>query len=679
MQKVLDLLERYVEWVALAIGGLFLLLMVFLYLLGTPISTKLGDRNVTLANVESITWNQSGSQLATSMTHSNVPTANVESYVDAFKKHMQNTDAAPAPTSAVVWVAAAGAPAAPLKHEDAAQQGETPKNVAGVPQDLPSPKYYGFSAGKSNVQTDPAKAVGMPMAGPPDMGAYGGMPPDYAAGGPPPGVPQGYGVPAWVQAQMGAPGAAPAAAPGAKPAEVAPGGTDKLWVTVAYTIPAEELAAAFEKAKVPAKLATVFLRLDPVRQELLPDGSWGNDTKIEPLVYHQVPAFPKGTVVEERVYADWASKNAMTLLAPDFYRKFAGDTWFAPGQPNPNKVADVRPVIQPGQFPGQMPGQIPGQNPRNIRRGGMPGGMPPDMGGMPGGRRGRTRYAPQDADRPSLPFLQGMPPEAVEAMRRAQEQAAAQGAAAAAAYGGGYGGPPDQYGMTGGPGFGRAQASVPEGYKVPAGTFNPTELDSDIFVWFHDDTVQPGKTYRYKMSYRIRNPLHGMEKVAEKPEAAKVFAISSPESDWSDAIKVDPISRFFVASGVSSGSTSVRMDVFKWQDGKWHMKQFVTSPGDMIGLVDDKIDYQTGWTLADLNANAISREPVIVADPRGQLGTRSFQGDQGQSGTFEKEIGWKDPNAPVRPAPGMMGPDGVPYGGPPADFVPPGPYGPYGR
>ena len=46
MQKLIDILEGYVEWVALAIGGAFLLLMVFLYVFGSPVSATVGGRSV---------------------------------------------------------------------------------------------------------------------------------------------------------------------------------------------------------------------------------------------------------------------------------------------------------------------------------------------------------------------------------------------------------------------------------------------------------------------------------------------------------------------------------------------------------------------------------------------------------------------------------------------------------
>ena len=630
MQKVLDILEQYVEWVALAIGCLFLLIMVFIYFIGTPVSTKVGDRPVTPANIESFISDGARQSLEQEMAKVGVPSVKVKSYAEGFVEHMENPRATTGPTSPIVWVTAPGTPVTSLRHEDVQTDATKAQNLAGIPQPLPTPTWYGVSTGKTYVQINPAAPIAaIAPPAPPIMRLDAN------------GNPVGPAVPARI---------------------LPPGGKDEIWTTIAYTISAEDMKAAFDAAKVPGTLSTVFLRLDVVRQEQLEDSSWGHDTAITPLAYHQVPPFPKATAFDEREYTDWASKNAMTLLAPSFYPKLAGETWFAPGQPNPNTISVVRPVVDPIPLPG----------PRNPRQR-VPGVAPTP--------RARPRaYAPEAAKRPAVPFMQYLPPgQTVDSViaRSMYEDAQARAMQARAANagggygpGGGYGMPPNPYGPAG---VGQVQVSVPSGYKVPSGSVNPSELGTeDIFVWFHDDTVEPGKTYRYKMSYRIRNPLFGLDRVAQNIEATKVFAIASPASDWSAPVVIDPISRFFVASGVSSGSNSVRFDVYRWQDGQWQMKQFNASPGDMIGLIDGKIDYQTGWTLADLSATSMSREPVILSDANGKLRSRSYQGDQGSSNQFKKDVAWVDPNAAVRPVtPGMpgMGPNG-PSWGPPPGFAP---------
>ena len=47
MNKVLPILEKYVQWIALGIGVLFLLLMAYSYLAQSPVMVPVGTKEVT--------------------------------------------------------------------------------------------------------------------------------------------------------------------------------------------------------------------------------------------------------------------------------------------------------------------------------------------------------------------------------------------------------------------------------------------------------------------------------------------------------------------------------------------------------------------------------------------------------------------------------------------------------
>ena len=116
MQKVVNFLEQYVEWIALAIGGAFLLLMVVVYLIGTPVSAKIGDRTVTPANVESVVYDESARKLEQVMADTRVPSANVEKFALKFRDHLALKDQKPVLASGI-WLGA-GAPSAPPRWPD---------------------------------------------------------------------------------------------------------------------------------------------------------------------------------------------------------------------------------------------------------------------------------------------------------------------------------------------------------------------------------------------------------------------------------------------------------------------------------------------------------------------------------------------------------------------------------
>lgn len=627
MQKVIDILEQYVEWVALAIGALFLLLMVAFYLVGTPVKGTIGTRVVTPANVEQQVYDQAGRPLEEAMRDKAAPDPKVPAYAETFAQRMQLSDSGVKAAVPGIFVVG-GAPVSPIKSVPGTSTGEKVEAAIDLPQ-LPTPSWFGSSSGKSNVKVDLAAAGGgMPIP------SYTNPNPEATYGGP-----------------MPTPAARTSRTRGGEPVATteqppAPGGEDKVWVTEAFTISAQELADAFAKAKVPAATGTIFLRLDVQRQELLPDGKWGNETSVEPMRFLQVPEYPKvGSLNEERTYADWAGRNQQTLLAPAFYPQVAGDRWWAPGQPNPNQAAEVRPVVQPPQPPTGVRGRRINPN--------SPAEPTP-------GRRFQVR----DAGRPDSGNPGGgMPREAYEALRRAggtveptmppSSAYGPQGPYGQGTYG------DAAYGPTGPgtPGVGVTQG-IPEGFIVPNGTFFPSELQGDIFVWTHDDTVSPGKTYRYRMAYRLLNPVFGKTQSAPTEAAAKQLAITSPFSEWGTPLQVGDIVRFFVAAGPSVGAGAVKFDVFRWQEGTWRLKQFNAAIGDAIGGTDGRFDYATGWSLADVNAGStVLKDPIVLANAQGRLDTRNFASDQAAAGKFKREIAYREPGA-APTGPGMTGPGG---------------------
>lgn len=567
MQKIIAILEGYVEWVALAIGGVFLLFMVFFYLLTPPIKGTVNNRIVTLGDVDSYIYGAFGAPLEEKMRPpATVPAMPVPPYAGQFRKSMSQINniglSTPGPWIALGVTAGRPEQAAFVSPDQAGIQGTiTARNLVNqLPDNLPAPKWFGASWGRSTVVIPtPAPAAG----------------------------------------------AVPAAGPSSN--------EDRLWVTEAFTVSKADLDAVFAKAGIPKTQSTLFLRVEVTREELLPGPAWGNPKTIDPLAMHQVPVFPQGGVANaEFAYLQWANANAQTVLAPSFYPHAAGDQWFAPGQANPNQV--TVPVVLPPQPVPQAPKVPVRPNPRTTPRrpGGGATGAPPD-------RLGAIDAKPVFAQ--VAPLLGDPAGDVVPAPTPA--------------------------------GVGQAAGAVPPGTIVPAGAFAPSDLTGDIFFWIHDDTVEPGKTYRYRADYRIKNPMFLQIKAVAKQGLAQQFSLVSPQSDWSTPVSIHDTTRFFVAAGVGPGVTAIKVNIYHWKGGKWNLKAFTISPGDQIGTLDNAVDYRTGWSLVDLKNDAVTREPVIVVDPGGRIGTRSYAGDQAFEGQFQKEIGWVNPVAPPKvPAPG---------------------------
>ena len=100
-------------------------------------------------------------------------------------------------------------------------------------------------------------------------------------------------------------------------------------------------------------------------------------------------------------------------------------------------------------------------------------------------------------------------------------------------------------------------------------------------VWFHDDTVQPGKTYRYRMRVELWNRYVGQTRPMKNPADARESMLAGEWSLPSDPITVTPNTNFFFTGGRPPATANV--EVWKWYQGRWISERFDVSEGDVIG------------------------------------------------------------------------------------------------
>jgi len=101
-------------------------------------------------------------------------------------------------------------------------------------------------------------------------------------------------------------------------------------------------------------------------------------------------------------------------------------------------------------------------------------------------------------------------------------------------------------------------------------------------VFYHDDTVEPGKTYRYRTRVNLWNRYVGQIKALKNPEDAKKAILHGEWSLWSDAVTITPTTRFFVSS-LKPGTDKAVVEVWKWIAGKWIKRNFEPGVGEIIG------------------------------------------------------------------------------------------------
>lgn len=192
---------------------------------------------------------------------------------------------------------------------------------------------------------------------------------------------------------------------------------------------------------------------------------------------------------------------------------------------------------------------------------------------------------------------------AIEARKRAREQAIGQ----------------DRGNAFGGPGGEFAEV---EGVKL--------EEDAKVRVYAADPTMQPGKTYRYKLLVAAINPLYAVPRLAPDQLAEnKSKASLLPSEEQIEAMpwvvaSTEPRMQFFFVSGSTSRG---KVDVYKRVNGVMRKHSFDVAPGDMVGGVVEidgrQIDLSTGLILVDIEnrSSPLGRgdSKMIFIDKEGKL------------------------------------------------------------
>jgi hypothetical protein len=427
-------------------------------------------------------------------------------------------------------------------------------------------------------------------------------------------------------------------------------------------------------------LQTCFMQIEVEREEQTGPETWGNKITLKPIEAVFAPPYPtNGQPQQREQYRIWAEGHQVDVAEPAFFRVLKGDPWYIPsvGLPkDPNQVAaetqpfdPMNPTIPPEQMTPEQKRQVyiakqkvkeeQAKQEAQSRRAATDAARKTSVGGPPSGagRRLGGGYAPLPIE---LAAGQGVSDRNPPPAQRRPPAGAVPPPPPPPSFGPGRMGPggmppgikippiPPIPGRPGG--VPMPMPSIPSGVpydassptagigpnSVPTGPFDPTRLTPDpttgkmpeMAVWAHDDTVQPGKTYRYHMRVRLKNPLYGTWNVAKTPELSQQFTIDSPWTDWKE-VKAPRNTEYFFASTRTQIQQdtvlSANVDVFKRINGEWSKEQFTVAPGDSIGGVKNGVDYSTGATLVDLRKNVRGTDVrIMVADDAGNIDRIDF-------------------------------------------------------
>jgi hypothetical protein len=154
---------------------------------------------------------------------------------------------------------------------------------------------------------------------------------------------------------------------------------------------------------------------------------------------------------------------------------------------------------------------------------------------------------------------------------------------------------------------------------------NFTKMREPLVFWAYDDTVEPGKSYQYRIQLGIFNPIAGTDQFSEEDKSFEDRVILwSKFSDVTESVTIPEKLYFFpldVQEAVNTVNT-VKVAVARYMLGYWYREEFMVERGEVIGKVvkteieektegeDDAteegvtipetIDYSTGAVLVDV-------------------------------------------------------------------------------
>jgi hypothetical protein len=624
MQKALKILEQNAEWIAMGLGGLWVLLIVWKYVLTPPV-VSLGKGTTLHPSEVDLEVSHAATALANEMNRKDVPKMPGIDFAEQFAKSMESTMPMPLAFAPIDSPAASK----PLVVGPGGDVPNGPTLLAALPGPL-VPTDASLIAGRSMI----VKPV--PAANANNNGAV-----------PAPAVPV-------------------APVPLVNPVGGAPivpiNGVDKVWVTVFGLVDYASWDTLFKEAKLPDWLGgqKEFLEVQIERQEVGPDGTpVGQPVRVKPVTLNE-PAADWKTDPDQ--FLDWADKNQVPIIQPVFYQVVSGDMWKTPemaaaeaanpanlnGQTStpwlgpdgtfnakqfldatkamtPKDALDARLKLTPEQRrevtkeeqdekdkdrtnhpPTVRPGT--GRPNTDTRGGGVRGGG--------GGVRGGGVRGGNDITDPSI-------------FREILAQAA----------------PGNVAPIHGRPNAG-GRRPLPTGPGPYQGGFQPRpefqqagavnqDPNGKIHIWAHDDSVESGKTYVYRIRVIYKNPVYKTQNIAQ-PALTQQLGIpdfadpAAGWSEWSKPVTIPQLINFWLASNVGANTNAVRFRVRKWQNAKANDKEFTVQVGDMIGGLDKAtgVDYSTGWILDDARPiSANDCRATLANESSSQIMTRTYRAD----------------------------------------------------
>jgi len=113
---------------------------------------------------------------------------------------------------------------------------------------------------------------------------------------------------------------------------------------------------------------------------------------------------------------------------------------------------------------------------------------------------------------------------------------------------------------------------------------NIAKMSKPLMFWAHDDSVEPGKSYRYRIRLGVFNPIAGTGEVAEQDISQKdKVVLWSKFSNETETVKI-PARLYFFPNKIQEAKI-VTVEVCRYVLGYWYSELFRVRQGEVIGKV----------------------------------------------------------------------------------------------
>jgi len=111
------------------------------------------------------------------------------------------------------------------------------------------------------------------------------------------------------------------------------------------------------------------------------------------------------------------------------------------------------------------------------------------------------------------------------------------------------------------------------------------KMREPLTFWAHDDTVQPGKKYRYRIRLGVFNPIAGTNQLAKPNKSMQNQAILWSKFSEATEQVVIPGRLYFFAKDVQEAAKKVTVQISRYLLGYWRSEDFQVRHGEAIGKV----------------------------------------------------------------------------------------------